>query len=365
MEREFNIVKEILRRNSCATNDRVVERAAERVYEMNRRKKERINAFLCGSKISVKSDKKPDNYAAHKIMSASFRNNDTEYTIYTRVFASITVAEIGNNKLDEPTTIEIYNDYLAMNNTQKISKQIVKAHLDGGYLKRQNETDAEHKTRIENAVSRIIQLAKEIYSDREITISTRPIDFLIMSVTSSWRSCYSALGGEYFGGTLAYAMDDCTAIAYVKRTAQFKSEFGYIDDKIWRMLVHINPDTGYLIYGRQYPFNNDVFANETKFKIMRAMCKRHGVEGWAIKNTSCHDYTQDSGYCDIKNGEGRTCYVKLTDDYGNKLRGNLNISPLYYCTMCGNFYEDGYDSFSETCESYNPEEIVCQECLGY
>ena len=94
---------------------------------MNRRKKERINAFLCGSKISVKPDKKPDNHAAHKIMSASFINNYTEYIIYTKTFARITVAEIGNNKLDEPTTIEIHNNYFVMNSNQKISKQIVKS----------------------------------------------------------------------------------------------------------------------------------------------------------------------------------------------------------------------------------------------
>ena len=88
-------------------------------------------------------------------------------------------------------------------------------------------------------------------------LSIDPIDYITMSENSSnWRSCHS-LDGEYSTGTLAYMLDTCSVVGYVKTKDTTILDISY-SDKIWRQMVLIGEE--YAVQSRQYPNTNSFNA---------------------------------------------------------------------------------------------------------
>lgn len=121
-------------------------------------------------------------------------------------------------------------------------------------------------------------------------ISIDPIDYLTMSENKTgWRSCH-ALDGEYRAGTLAYMIDPCTTITYVKTSEDILHADTCLpySNKTWRQIALVATDNSYAVQGRQYPgemLNNEATisnmfaslfqqANNKKYNIERVRCGR-------------------------------------------------------------------------------------------
>lgn len=95
-----------------------------------------------------------------------------------------------------------------------------------------------------------------------LCLSVHPLDYLSSSEnTYNWRSCH-ALDGEYRAGNLAYMMDSCTIVCYVKGSddkvlPRFPESVPW-NSKKWRVLLFLSNDGTAMMAGRQYPFSTNI-----------------------------------------------------------------------------------------------------------
>ena len=160
-------------------------------------------------------------------------------------------------------------------------------------------------------------------------LSVDPRDYLTISDNNhKWRSCHS-LDGDYRTGNLSYMADVTTIIAYITEKENDQQKLKCLPEgmtwnsKIWRMLIHINPDSG-IYYGRQYPFEStellfaadghvrSLYPNEFVCPKMVSVSTVGGpnsnFETWnnyfffngeLISSEDCVDYTGYCGYTDL------------------------------------------------------------------
>lgn len=89
-------------------------------------------------------------------------------------------------------------------------------------------------------------------------LSVHPLDFLSLSNNNcNWRTCHS-LDGEFRAGNIAYMLDECTFICYLKTHEGLVPIDGFPlnvpwNNKKWRMLAFLSNDFGMILTGRQYP----------------------------------------------------------------------------------------------------------------
>lgn len=125
-------------------------------------------------------------------------------------------------------------------------------------------------------LEQIQQMASMIIQEGKITgyfcISVHPLDFLSASETNyNWRSCH-ALDGDYRSGNMAYAVDNCTVMCYLRgkeweKLPRFPADVPWYSKK-WRMLLFISPDNCVYYAGRQYPFEAKPLLDFVRHEVL-------------------------------------------------------------------------------------------------
>lgn len=119
-------------------------------------------------------------------------------------------------------------------------------------------------------------------------LSVHPLDFLSLSNNNcNWRTCHS-LDGEFRAGNIAYMLDECTFICYLKTREGLIPIDGFPSDvpwnnKKWRILVFLSSDFGMILTGCQYP----VRIGEAGLKQLREEFLKCGL----IDNSEYLDWT--------------------------------------------------------------------------
>lgn len=122
---------------------------------------------------------------------------------------------------------------------------------------------------IQNKASMVIQ---ENSITGQLCVSVHPLDFLSASETTyDWRSCHS-LDGEYRSGNMAYMVDDCTVMCYLKsedekELPRFPESVPW-NSKKWRMYLFLNQEGVVVWGGRQYPYASASLANKVLHEIV-------------------------------------------------------------------------------------------------
>jgi hypothetical protein len=112
-------------------------------------------------------------------------------------------------------------------------------------------------------------------------LSIDPVDYITMSENSSgWRSCH-ALDGEFRTGTLAYMLDSCSVVGYVKTKDVHIAGTTY-SDKIWRQMVLIGKD--YAIQSRQYPNSNSFNAGTISQMLIDIFGENYSVHKKSVSD---------------------------------------------------------------------------------
>lgn len=113
---------------------------------------------------------------------------------------------------------------------------------------------------LDNIQTKASMLLQENSVTGRLCISVHPLDFLSASETNyDWRSCH-ALDGDYRSGNLAYMVDDCTVMCYLRgedkeKLPRFPSDVKWPSKK-WRMLLFEGQEEEIVWAGRQYPFES-------------------------------------------------------------------------------------------------------------
>jgi hypothetical protein len=166
--------------------------------------------------------------------------SDPKFSLVTIFFQDniVTPEEIGQNYLNE--TLTFFGT--KFNAGMKISRILPR-------LVPKSESDF-----VQVEYSKIVQ--KFSFTGTAV-LSIDPVDYITMSENQSgWRSCH-ALDGEFRTGTLAYMLDYCSVVGYVK-TKDVPIGGTWYSDKIWRQMVLIGED--YAVQSRQYPNSNSFNA---------------------------------------------------------------------------------------------------------
>lgn len=199
-------------------------------------------------------------------------------------------------------------------------------------------------------------------------LSIDPKDFLTMSANASgWRSCH-APDGEFRVGNVAYMMDNCSVISYIKATEDVQLNSGTIHtNKIWRQIVLISPEDKYAIQCRQYPNSNDSNVHTIALMLQDMLKKSQGIEYNQIscevddyhfnELQTCHSDYDQCYYNDIEHSAFNTGYLvkpkdkSLLDMHSITNKGEIKI-PVVGAEVpclcgCGKVIEDSEHYFVE------------------
>lgn len=123
---------------------------------------------------------------------------------------------------------------------------------------------------IQNKASMVIQ---ENCITGRLCVSVHPLDFLSASETTyDWRSCH-ALDGDYRSGNMAYMVDNCTVMCYLKTDdrkwplPRFPKSVPWYSKK-WRMYLFLAQKEEVIWAGRQYPYESDALLKTVREKVV-------------------------------------------------------------------------------------------------
>lgn len=151
-------------------------------------------------------------------------------------------------------------------------------------------------------------------------ISLHPVDFLKMSVGTTWSSCHTidpynnfkinltsrgtgTFSGQCRGGVLSYMLDSVSFVTYV--LANFdKIDEPEKDFKLYRNMAHFNVDSGILIQGRVYPQSND--GTTDLYKKLRLIMQK---EFATLSGQEYVEYGDNSTWILKGNSANNTCYI--------------------------------------------------------
>lgn len=202
----------------------------------------------------------------------------------------------------------------------------------------------EYKREIDRHYARFCDYMTEKKEARQVYFSTSLNDFLLMSDGNSWRSCHYLKDGRYRTGTLSYALDETTFLAF-----ELNSE----GKKIFRQCIHTSEED--LIQSRAY---GDL-PYDLQLAIGKALFKALGREGRILTEYDVSSYF-------------KTCYASLhfpDYHYYDVIPYSIDL-PLVYsegkgiigspapCLQCGdmNSQEDDFNC----CDCTNL--YICPHC---
>lgn len=221
-------------------------------------------------------------------------------------------------------------------------------------------------------------------SDMTFVLSLNLIDYLTMSFGNNWSSCHTidkenyretshGYEGAYSSGTMSYALDKATMIAYfVDEKNAYRSDrnrhhhYGaevpyYLRDKLHREVVSYGEDK--LYFARVYPDGRDGGDNGLASQ-MREFIQQIFAECLDVPNMWKTRKGASTCSCYVKGNEGGyTCYADWANQGDSfisflcKSDGTINEIPMYVgalpiCPICGKEH-DWY------------ENILCRDCSGY
>lgn len=211
-----------------------------------------------------------------------------------------------------------------------------------------------------------------------LCLSIHPLDFLTMSHTSSWGSCYDAFNeGEYCSGTLEYLFSNNTIVAYLTTKDMGLSCNVRWNDKKWRSIFSVSPGE-YLMSGKNYPYQSSELTEKVYEWINELM------------NNQYVDFKEADNLCDVESWCVDVCYGYNDTDYdaGKFMLGmpkGEDIEETYVtvsygeviCPKCGGeneYYSEGVlvcgecdDHFhcDECGDTYNQDSYTVYDRCGY
>lgn len=215
---------------------------------------------------------------------------------------------------------------------------------------------------------------------KTFVISLNFIDYLTMSFGNNWASCHTidksnlrncrgCYSGEYSSGTISYALDYTTMIAYVvdenneaKEGYNSHHKFGsdvpyYFRDKEHREVVSWGNDK--LYFARVYPDGRDggdgSIAGQFREIIQQIFAECLDVpniwltkKGYEATDEMIRHGMDATCYADWEScSDGAMSYLKHSDGSINESYITVGACPL--CIQCGNY-------------NYSDESIVCEDC---
>lgn len=190
-----------------------------------------------------------------------------------------------------------------------------------------------------------------------LCLSIHPLDFLTMSHTTTWRSCFNVFGGgEYSEGATFLAGSRNTICAYLEADKPMTIGHTNVEwnDKKWRCVVSVNPDE-YIVLGKSYPYQH-MELKRLVYDWVKELTKNSSFPSFnQIKTLDeltvpayihmIHGY-DDSDHCSELFHVG---LAESSDKEGLSVRYDVIV-----CPQCGSF--DNYD--------YNSGYLTCLDCEG-
>lgn len=228
----------------------------------------------------------------------------------------------------------IKNDFGIRTDGVKITK--VMSRVLDKVLKDADDKKPHIVAEVKKAIEKVGDSMKTKVVTDTVKISVELFDYLRMSHGNSWDSCHSIRdGGSWQSGTVSYALDKFTAIAYIE---------GSDGDLITRCCLHLHPKG--IIIGRNY-------GSKNKESIIKAVQMLLDTDS-RVDNFNCENIRRGgTAYADWRNDDGYNTLIELplpidvSEGYGAK--------PI--CIDCGNeHWEDG----SLLCDSCT--HVYCEHC---
>ena len=216
---------------------------------------------------------------------------------------------------------------------------------------------------------------------RHTIISLNPLDYLTMSFGNGWASCHTidkenkrrnrnTYEGQYCSGTLSYMLDKVSVIFYTVNADYDGNEYE-TQDKINRVMFHINEDYTAMIEGRVYPDGRDggdnslaaQFRNVMQ-KVLSDCTKENNL--WVLKKgcSEISGYVRSEGthYRDYSHYDD--CNISIRKGTENPKMIYVGHSPI--CPKCGAEHDiegelnceeckPSYDDYCERCGDGIPE----------
>lgn len=187
----------------------------------------------------------------------------------------------------------------------------------------------------------------------DLCLSIHPLDFLTMSYTSTWSSCFNVFNhGEYRAGALELACSNNTICAYLtSKDLEIEGKYTW-NDKKWRAIVTVEPDEC-IMTGKNYPYQSEELTRLV-YEWVAELCKEK--------------YGEFDKWEDVKEGDDTEYRVSLEFGYND-----FNHGAKYY--FIGENKEKATGSETITygsipcpeCGEKNHfigESIVCENCDG-
>jgi len=162
-----------------------------------------------------------------------------------------------------------------------------------------------------------------------VVLSAAPIDFLMMSETTTWSSCH-AFNSGYASGGAAYAVDNVTLIGYSQRSKPIERFGVEFDDKSWRQLCHVDIANGAAVFGRHYPNSNTANAVTLRRIVNYMLADFHKVDRLWLKANGCGNLNYSNRYVYAETKGPKTRLKALM----NEPSGMYGVHEMY-CFGCG------------------------------
>lgn len=223
----------------------------------------------------------------------------------------------------------------------------------------------------------------------KLCLSIHPMDFLTMSHTRTWGSCYDVFNeGEYRAGAFEFMCSNNTICAYLY-TKEMRVEGYEWNDKKWRCIVSVNPNE-YIMTGKNYPYQSDELTGLVYEWVREITKKAEEFPTFEDSRPLCDiDYGIDVeyGYNDADCGSSECFQVGLNANkdnqeyiyvgYGNvpcpkcgsghhHMQGECimceSCDDSFYCECCD---DRCYGDAHEVTNRWGGLDWVCYSCLDY
>lgn len=273
-------------------------------------------------------------------------------TLYNEINTHFSYDEIVENRLTTEKTLTRYE--LTLGSGMKFTKALSKIMEKMKYSMAQRE-------KVINDYSLVLNEKK---LKGILVLSVNPIDFLTMSWSDNWSSCLSA-GGEYESGTMSYAIDTDTVLAFFisSKDEEALKNNKYVNKK-WRKMLILSDSMVEDQEGREsilaskgYPYDGPMLTDEAVKHLSILLYERNMVKYEYEKvYNRVHTSLNGPGYSDIGLRNKINVYSLCEDLEDEKHKEGVKIrfifGKAYDCIHC--------NSWSADAEAY-----ACPDCGGY
>lgn len=212
--------------------------------------------------------------------------------------------------------------------------------------------------RKDEVLTKYSQVLNEKVYQGLLVVSINPVDFYGMSYGSNWHSCLSP-GGEYESGTMAYAMDSNSVIAFLVSSGY---EEAYRTNTIkeltplkWRKILIASEEKDSFLTSRGYPF----FGLELTDAAIELLWEEDVVR------SNYKDYFANTrysyagpGYSDITVSATGVChlYHKASGEFPGK--AVFVAGESYQCVQCATYLAEDMAYSCWSCTG----QALCDDC---